>query len=96
VSRSTQLEAAIPPSKIASLSSGEFVGMVADDPEQKIALKVFHGEILNDHAALKEEEKSYRPIPAVRAASHDEIQKCYQRIKEDIRYIIEDRLPDAA
>lgn len=96
VSRSTQLEAAIPPSKIASLSSGEFVGMVADDPEQKIALKVFHAEILNDHSALREEEKNYQPIPAVRTVNHDEIQNCYQRIKEDIRYIIEDRLPDAA
>jgi type IV secretory pathway TraG/TraD family ATPase VirD4 len=96
VSRSTQLEAAIPPSKIAALSSGEFVGMVADDPDQKIALKVFHAEILNDHAALKLEEESYKPIPPVRDVSADEIQKNYQSIKEDIRFIIDDRLPDAA
>ncbi|WP_449580021.1 conjugal transfer protein MobC [Ohtaekwangia koreensis] len=96
VSRSTQLDAAIPPSKIASLSSGEFVGMVADDPDQKIALKVFHAEILNDHAALKKEEDSYQPIPAVRKVTIDEVQQNYMKIKEDIRYIIEDRLPDAA
>lgn len=96
ISRSTQLEAAIPPSKIAGLSSGEFVGMVADDPDQKIALKVFHAEILNDHDALKREEAGYRPIPAVRNVSQQEIQQNYLRIKEDIRYIIEDRLPDAA
>ena len=96
VSRSTQLDAAIPPSKIASLSSGEFVGMVADDPDQKIALKVFHSEIMNDHAALKREEESYQPIPPVRKVSQQEIQQNYTRIKEDIRYIIEDRLPDAA
>ncbi len=96
ISRSTQLEAAIPPSKIAGLSSGEFVGMVADDPDQKIALKVFHAEILNDHDALKREEAGYKPIPAVRNVSQQEIQQNYLRIKEDIRYIIEDRLPDAA
>jgi hypothetical protein len=36
VSHSTQLESAIPRSKISALSSGEFVGMVADDPTQKI------------------------------------------------------------
>lgn len=53
ISRSKQLESAIPPSKIAALSSGEFVGMVADDPTCKIELKAFHGEILNDHQALK-------------------------------------------
>jgi hypothetical protein len=96
VSRSTQLDAAIPPSKIASLSSGEFVGMVADDPDQKIALKVFHAEILNDHAALKKEEESYQPIPVVRSVSTEEVQQNYMKIKEDIRYIIDDRLPDAA
>ncbi|PZR31282.1 MAG: conjugal transfer protein TraG, partial [Azospira oryzae] len=96
VSRSTQLDAAIPPSKIASLSSGEFVGMVADDPDQKIALKVFHAEILNDHAALKKEEDAYQAIPPVRKVSQDEIQQNYLRIKEDIRLIIEDRLPEAA
>ncbi|MBL7858175.1 MAG: YWFCY domain-containing protein [Cyclobacteriaceae bacterium] len=96
ISRSTQLEAAIPPSKIASLSSGEFVGMVADDPDQKISLKVFHGEILNDHAALKKEEEAYQPIPPVRKVTHEEIQRNYSRIREDIRLIIQDRLPDAA
>ena len=42
-----QLDYAIPASKIASLSSGEFVGMVADDPHEKIKLKMFHAEIMN-------------------------------------------------
>jgi len=32
ISLSKQLESAIPASKIAALSSGEFVGMVADEP----------------------------------------------------------------
>ena len=35
ISRSRQLESAVPPSRISSLSSGEFVGMVADDPNCK-------------------------------------------------------------
>ena len=42
-----QLDYAIPASKIASLSSGEFVGVVADDPHEKIKLKMFHAEIMN-------------------------------------------------
>jgi hypothetical protein len=46
VSKTAQMDFAIPQSKISSLSSGEFVGMVADDPEQKIKLKTFHCEIL--------------------------------------------------
>ncbi|MGC3947977.1 MAG: conjugal transfer protein MobC [Chryseolinea sp.] len=95
ISRSTQLDTAIPPSKIASLSSGEFVGMVADDPDQKIALKVFHAEILNDHASLKKEQDSYLPIPSVREVTQEEIQQNYSKIREDIRLIIQDRLPDS-
>jgi len=91
-SRSTQLEAAIPPSKIASLSSGEFVGTVADDPQQKIELKTFHAEIINDHEAIRQEESRYQPIPAIRTITSEEIQKNYFRIKENIQEIIEDKL----
>lgn len=58
------MEAAIPPSKIAALSSGEFVGIVADNPEQKIELKTFHCQVLNDHEALKKEQENYKEIPA--------------------------------
>jgi hypothetical protein len=95
VSRSTQLDLAVPASKIASLSSGEFVGMVADDPDQKIDLKVFHSEILNDHEAIRNEESSYHEIPAVRNVSPEEIQDNYFRIKEEVRMIVEEKLNGA-
>lgn len=52
ISKASQLDFAVPASKIAGLSSGEFVGMVADDPDQPIKLKTFHGKIINDHAGL--------------------------------------------
>lgn len=89
VSRSTQLDSAIPPSKIATLSSGEFVGTVSDDPDQKIDLKVFHAEIINDHEAIKNEENGYRKIPGVRKITPQEIQDNYYRIKQDIKDIKE-------
>jgi hypothetical protein len=92
ISRSTQLDAAIPPSKIATLSSGEFVGTVADDPDQKIDLKVFHAEILNDHEAIRKEEENYHPIPAIRKITPYEIQENYFRIKKEIAQIVEDKL----
>jgi hypothetical protein len=95
-SRSTQLDSAIPPSKIASLSSGEFVGMVADDPDQKIRLKIFHNEILNDHEEIRKEEDNYEPIPLVREITQQEIQDNYFRIKEDIKSIIERKFSKAA
>src|SRR5690606_25246053 len=60
ISRSRQLESAVPASKISALSSGEFIGMIADDPGCKIELKTFHCEIQNDHKALKKEEDRYK------------------------------------
>jgi hypothetical protein len=89
ISRSTQLDYAIPASKIAGLSSGEFVGMVADDPTNKIDLKTFHCEIQNDHEAIKQEEAAYREIPAARSVSPNEVLMNYQRIKEDVKNLVE-------
>ncbi|MGF7081982.1 conjugal transfer protein MobC [Mucilaginibacter sp. UYCu711] len=83
-SKSKQLDYAIPVSKIAALSSGEFVGMVADDPNNKINLKVFHSEIQNDHEVIKREEDNYRPIPVIKNVSATEIQETYARIKDEI------------
>lgn len=88
VSHSTQLEAAIPPSKISALSSGEFVGMVADDPREKIDLKAFHGEILNDHESLRNEQEKYQQIPVMRKLDNVMVQKNYLQIKQDVQHII--------
>lgn len=89
LSKSTQLDIAVPPSTISSLSSGQFVGMVADNPDQKIELKTFHNEVINDHEALKKEEESYRPIPKVRDISAGEVEGNYHRIKQEIKEIID-------
>lgn len=87
ISKSKQLEAAVPASKIAALSSGEFVGMVADDPTEKIALKAFHCEILNDHTTLKTEEEGCKPIPVIRQVDRGMIQRNYLQIKQEVQDI---------
>jgi hypothetical protein len=88
ISRSKQLESAVPPSKISSLSSGEFVGMVADDPDCKIELKTFHSEIINDHEALKKEQDNYKDIAVIRKLDNSMVQRNYLQIKQDIQDII--------
>jgi TusA-related sulfurtransferase len=88
ISRSKQLETAIPPSKISALSSGEFVGMVADDPDCKIDLKAFHCEILNDHEGLKREQDNYKEIEVIRRLDNSMVQRNYLQIKQDIDDII--------
>jgi hypothetical protein len=59
ISRSKQLEVAVPVSTISSLSSGEFVGMIADNPDEIIELKTFHTMVVNDHEVLKKEKENY-------------------------------------
>lgn len=88
ISHSKQLDAAIPSSKIAALSSGEFVGMVADDPLEKIKLKMFHSEIINDHEKLNAEVSNYRDIPAVSNVTQQQVLDNYYQVKMDIKRLI--------
>lgn len=91
-STSWQLEHAMPASKIASLSSGEFVGMVADDPNEKIRLKMFHAAFVQDTAKLNTEMKSFKPIPKVYELSQQDVLDNYFQIKIDIRNLIENEV----
>ena len=89
INRSRQLDLAIPASKIAALSSGEFVGMVSDNPETPLQLKAFHSRIQNNHAALKKEKGAQLPLPSVRDVSPQMIQICYNQIKQDIENLVD-------
>ncbi|WP_078346111.1 conjugal transfer protein MobC [Mucilaginibacter pedocola] len=88
ISKSTHLDFAVPASKIAALSSGEFVGMVADNPDVPISLKSFHCAIQNDHQAIQKEELTYQDLPLVRSVTSDEIQYQYQQVKLDVRKLV--------
>lgn len=96
ISKSTQLDFAIPASKISTLSSGEFVGLVADNPDEKIDLKVFHNAIVNDHDALKAESDNYKAVPPIRKVDSDILTANYFSIKSDIESIINKEIPAAA
>src|SRR6185503_10595680 len=88
VSYSGQLDSAIPVSTIASLSSGEFVGMVADNPDQKIPQKAFHAEIINDNEAIRKEEAQYRELPVIRNVTPELVRNNYLKIKMDIEELV--------
>ncbi len=92
ITKATQLDYAIPASKIAAMSSGEFVGIVADNPDCKIQLKVFHSEIQNDHAAIGHEEANYQPIPVIEYVTPEDVEENYKKIKEEIRQLIKDEM----
>lgn len=88
VSKSQQLDSAIPPSTISGLSSGEFVGFVADNPEQKIELKGFHATICNDHKLITDEERKYQELPLLRNVDQAIVHQNYLQIKRDIESIV--------
>jgi hypothetical protein len=83
------LELAIPVNKISSLSSGEFVGMVADNPDQKIELKAFCGEIINDHEAFNREQAGYKELPVFSKVEPSDVLKNYLQVKKDVVMIVQ-------
>ena len=92
----TQLDSLIPASKIANLSQGTFVGAVSDNFGEKIDQKIFHAEIIVDHAKVSEEEKNYKKIPVINEFKDEngndimmqQISRNYDRIKADAQAII--------
>jgi hypothetical protein len=89
ISKSSQLDFAIPQSKIAGLSSGEFVGMVADDPKNKIKLKTFHCEIINNHELLNQELNAYKPLPLISNVTAQMVNENFRNVKKEVAEIIE-------
>ncbi|MEO7044230.1 MAG: hypothetical protein ABI091_02910 [Ferruginibacter sp.] len=89
LSKSSQMDFAIPQSKIAGLSSGEFVGMVADNPDQKIRLKTFHCEISNDHLKIQREAARFAGLPILQSINQAMIMEKYYQVKNDVAGLIE-------
>jgi hypothetical protein len=89
ITKSKQLELAIPVNRISSLSSGEFVGMVSDNPDQKIELKAFCAEIINDHEALNREQAGYKKLPVFSKVEPSDVLKSYLQVKKDVAMIVQ-------
>lgn len=91
-SQSLQLDLALPPSKISTLSSGEFVGIVADSPTQSMPLKAFHAKMIIDNEAIAKEEAAYKPIPEVRHVTREIVELNFRQIKAEVHTLVEARL----
>lgn len=80
VSTTLQREPTVNQATIAGLSSGEFVGVLSDDPGKELELKVFHAKILREkEGAVVEYE-----LPVVREVNADVVASEFQRVKMDI------------
>lgn len=96
----TQMDSLIPASKIATLSQGTFVGAVSDNFGERIDQKIFHAEIVVDHARVSAEEKAYKKIPIINEFKDrdgndimmQQIQRNYDQIKADAQAIINEEM----
>jgi hypothetical protein len=89
VSESRQLDPSVPASTISNLSSGEFVGIVADDPSEPIALKALHGRIIQGDDAAGQ-GGTLVSLPEVRTVDEAIITANHQQILKDVRDIYDD------
>lgn len=91
VSRSKQLDYAIPQSTIAALSSGEFVGVVADNPDQRIPQKMFHSEFVMDFQKQAQQQVATADLPQ-QTEDSQVIRDNYLRMKKEAKKIVQDEL----
>jgi hypothetical protein len=86
VSTSLHWEAAITPATISTLSSGEFVGIVADDPGNEMEFKAFHAKLIR-----KEEPAppAGMQLPELNAIDDETVRINFQQVKQDIRRLME-------
>ncbi len=94
VSKSRQLDYAIPQSTIASLSAGEVVGVVADNPDQRIGQKMFHAQVQFDFDSLKREEAGFKSLPE-KLVDEESIRRNFLRIKLEVKAIVEEEIERA-
>ena len=91
VSISMQEKEIMPIRKIETLSTGTFVGRVADTHSQKVDLKLFCGEIQRDNDAVAAEKAIWVDIPVMTDFGADYIRKAIKAnpepyVKDQIRY----------
>ena len=97
---STQMDSLIPASKISNLTQGMFVGAVADNFDERIEQKIFHCEIVVDNEMVKRETARYVKLPQIidftdkdgNDRMQEEIQANYDRIRQEVRQIVEDEI----
>jgi len=87
VSKTEQSNPSISPATVSNLSSGEFVGILADDPDNEMVLKAFHAKIIkHPGVGLKKE------LPVVREVTSALIEENYLRIKREVQELVDSEM----
>lgn len=89
VSVSQQSENSVTPATVATLSSGEFLGILADDPGQKMPRKAFHAQLVKEEANADSE---LSPLPQLRDMDEDFIKQNFERIKKEVAELVKNEI----
>ncbi|HEY6899172.1 MAG TPA: YWFCY domain-containing protein [Puia sp.] len=83
VTVSQQWEPPVTPAMISTLSSGEFVGITADEPGKELRLKAFHAEIVRE-----EIEEVKNELPIVAPVDKELLIAHYEKVKAEIKLLV--------
>ena len=82
--RVQQSNTVVSPATIATLSAGEFVGILADEPGKEMPLKAFHAKVVKEAFTGELVE-----LPVVREVSKEEVEEQFRRVKRDVVELVE-------
>jgi type IV secretory pathway TraG/TraD family ATPase VirD4 len=88
ISESEHPGTAISPATLSNLSSGEFVGIVADDPDTPIELKGFHARIINDERKIDREKRGWKELPIIQKVDQATIEANRDRIRQEVKDLV--------
>jgi hypothetical protein len=88
ISQTENVEDAVTPATLAQLSSGEFIGVVADDPTNPLEIKGFHASI-TPNAVSKVEQTE---LPRVSKVNQEVLQGNFLRIVAEAEEIVQSEM----
>lgn len=65
--------------------------VVADNPDQRIELKMFHSEFVQDLGQVRQERSAYLPVPASKTDQR-KVMITYLKIKKDIKMLVDSEI----
>jgi hypothetical protein len=83
ISTSQQWEPTVPQATVSTLSSGEFLGIAADEPGRELDLKIFHAKIIRAERKMQSFE-----LPIIREVDSAILQDHFRKIKMEIESLI--------
>jgi hypothetical protein len=84
VSQTEQSEMAVTPATLAQLSSGEFIGVIADDPDVRVEQKGFHASFTKRQA----DDAGQVSLPLVATVTKETLRENFARISGEVEEIV--------